>query len=97
MRALFTSSNGVNQLHGSDSEGGAKKDFEFFFPMQQTVAVVKPSAINEKGKFYHNLECLLIPTLQLPLFCLLNDSILSVMTISMVFSILCQCDPYCLS
>lgn len=37
-------------LHGSDSEETAKKELEFFFPMEQTVAVIKPDAVGTKGK-----------------------------------------------
>lgn len=36
-------------LHGSDSEDQAKRELEFFFPMQQTVAVIKPDAVGTKG------------------------------------------------
>ena len=39
-----------NQLHGTDSEVETTKELEFFFPTQQTVAVVKPNALSEKGK-----------------------------------------------
>lgn len=40
----------INMLHGSDSEETAKKELEFFFPMEQTVAVIKPDAVGTKGK-----------------------------------------------
>ena len=39
----------INMLHGSDSEDQAKRELEFFFPMQQTVAVIKPDAVGTKG------------------------------------------------
>lgn len=42
-------------LHGSDSEETAKKELEFFFPMEQTVAVIKPDAVGTKGK-KHDLD-----------------------------------------
>lgn len=37
-------------LHGSDSEETARKELEFFFPVEQTVAVIKPDALGTKGK-----------------------------------------------
>jgi nucleoside diphosphate kinase len=37
-------------LHGSDSEDTAKKELQFFFPMEQTVAAIKPDAEGTKGK-----------------------------------------------
>lgn len=45
----------INMLHGSDSEETAKKELEFFFPMEQTVAVIKPDAVGTKGK-KHDLD-----------------------------------------
>ncbi|XP_066305247.1 thioredoxin domain-containing protein 3 homolog isoform X4 [Branchiostoma lanceolatum] len=38
----------VNPLHGSDSLESAEKEVQFFFPMQQTLAVVKPDAQEHK-------------------------------------------------
>jgi len=49
MRAKYQGSSGVNQFHGSDSEEQSKKDFNFFFPMEETVAVIKPSGLGTKG------------------------------------------------
>ena len=40
----------VNMLHGSDSEESAQKEIEYFFPMEQTVAMIKPDAFGTKGK-----------------------------------------------
>lgn len=39
-------------LHGSDSPQKASEELNFFFPMQQTVAVIKPDAYENKGMFY---------------------------------------------
>ena len=39
----------INPLHGSDTVESAEKELEFFFPMQQTVAVIKPDAYQTKG------------------------------------------------
>ena len=40
----------INMLHGSDSEQAAKKEIEYFFPVEQTVAVIKPDAYGTKGR-----------------------------------------------
>uniref|UniRef100_A0A7M4EVP6 NME/NM23 family member 8 n=1 Tax=Crocodylus porosus TaxID=8502 RepID=A0A7M4EVP6_CROPO len=37
----------LNQLHGSSSPDQAQKELEFFFPMEHTLAVIKPSALKE--------------------------------------------------
>ena len=39
----------VNMLHGSDTTQKAQEELEFFFPVQQTVAVIKPDAYENKG------------------------------------------------
>uniref|UniRef100_A0A674KHG7 Nucleoside diphosphate kinase-like domain-containing protein n=1 Tax=Terrapene triunguis TaxID=2587831 RepID=A0A674KHG7_9SAUR len=50
----------LNQLHGSASPGEAEKELEFFFPVEHTLAVIKPTAVKEhKGK--HSRTC--IPSL----------------------------------
>jgi len=38
-----------NQLHGSASTEDTTREIPFFFPVEQTVAVIKPSAIDQKG------------------------------------------------
>ncbi|KAK6181619.1 hypothetical protein SNE40_009441 [Patella caerulea] len=38
----------INQLHGSDSPQTAQKELEYFFPMEQTVACIKPDGIGTK-------------------------------------------------
>ncbi|XP_050407601.1 thioredoxin domain-containing protein 6 isoform X2 [Patella vulgata] len=38
----------INQLHGSDSPETAQKELEYFFPMEQTVACIKPDGIGTK-------------------------------------------------
>ena len=45
---------GINALHGSDSLESAEREVNFFFPKQQTLAVIKPGAGDEeKGTIYH--------------------------------------------
>ena len=39
----------LNQLHGSANSEEASKELEYFFPVEKTLAVIKPGAINEKG------------------------------------------------
>uniref|UniRef100_A0A4W3IWN5 NME/NM23 family member 9 n=1 Tax=Callorhinchus milii TaxID=7868 RepID=A0A4W3IWN5_CALMI len=43
--AVETSS--INQLHGSISSEEAEKELKFFFPMEHTLAVIKPEALEE--------------------------------------------------
>ena len=40
----------INQLHGASSEAEVHKDMEFFFPQEQTLAVIKPNAMSHKGE-----------------------------------------------
>ena len=52
----------MNQIHGADTEEAAQKEIDFFFPVQQTVAVIKPEAYENRG-WCHCLMCRLsIPT-----------------------------------
>jgi len=41
----------INQLHGSDSEEHAEKEILYFFPVEQTFAIIKPDAYENKGEF----------------------------------------------
>ncbi|XP_061432496.1 LOW QUALITY PROTEIN: thioredoxin domain-containing protein 6-like [Lethenteron reissneri] len=46
LRAQFVSDAApINQLHGSASPTEAKKELDFFFPKQQTLAVIKPDVL----------------------------------------------------
>lgn len=38
-----------NQLHGSASMEDTTREVQFFFPVEQTVAVIKPSATDQRG------------------------------------------------
>jgi hypothetical protein len=38
----------VNALHGSANPQEAEKELNFFFPMEQTVALIKPGLSEEK-------------------------------------------------
>jgi nucleoside diphosphate kinase len=40
----------INPLHGSDNPETAKKELEYFFPMEQTMAVIKPDGYQTKGE-----------------------------------------------
>ncbi|BFZ22067.1 hypothetical protein BsWGS_25104 [Bradybaena similaris] len=50
LRAQFPGTGGWNQIHGSDSEETAKAEIAYFFPMEQTFAVIKPHAMNVKDE-----------------------------------------------
>ncbi|XP_034417360.1 thioredoxin domain-containing protein 6 [Cyclopterus lumpus] len=51
LRAQFAVENEpINQLHGSESHEEAKREINFFFPKQHTLAVIKPDAINQHGE-----------------------------------------------
>ncbi|XP_038628463.1 thioredoxin domain-containing protein 3 isoform X7 [Tachyglossus aculeatus] len=46
LRAQFAVENvAINQLHGSSSLNEAKKELNFFFPCQHTLAIIKPDAL----------------------------------------------------
>lgn len=53
LRAQFAVENKpINQLHGSGSREEAEREISFFFPKQQTLAVIKPDAMEEhRGPF----------------------------------------------
>ncbi|GFR63332.1 thioredoxin domain-containing protein 3-like protein, partial [Elysia marginata] len=48
LRAQYPGDAGINMFHGSDSEEAAKKELNYFFPVEQTVAVIKPDAMGTK-------------------------------------------------
>lgn len=42
----------INQLYGSDSLETAEKEIQYFFPPQQTLALIKPHVTQEqRGKY----------------------------------------------
>lgn len=45
---------GINALHGSDSLESAEREVNFFFPKQQTLAVIKPGAGDEEKEMIYN-------------------------------------------
>ena len=47
MRALFGTSTTENATHGSDSIKSANRELAFFFDIQQTLAMIKPTAVKE--------------------------------------------------
>ncbi|XP_021351892.1 thioredoxin domain-containing protein 3 homolog isoform X16 [Mizuhopecten yessoensis] len=46
----------INQFHGSDSEAAAQKELDFFFPVQQTIAVIKPDALGTKDEIIEKVH-----------------------------------------
>ncbi|XP_060586782.1 thioredoxin domain-containing protein 6-like isoform X16 [Ruditapes philippinarum] len=57
LRAQFSEEGAqINMLHGSDSEETAKKEIEYFFPMEQTVAVIKPDAYGTKDEIIDKIH-----------------------------------------
>ncbi|XP_046555994.1 LOW QUALITY PROTEIN: thioredoxin domain-containing protein 3 homolog [Haliotis rubra] len=51
LRAQFSiDESSINQLHGSDSIETAEKEIQHFFPMEQTVAAIKPDAFSTKDE-----------------------------------------------
>lgn len=41
----------LNQLHGSDSKDSAGRELELLFPVEQTLAAIKPDAFERRGTF----------------------------------------------
>lgn len=58
LRAQFqVDESGINPLHGSDSKSAARREIEKIFPVETTVAVIKPEAAEEsggEGDFWNN-------------------------------------------
>ena len=51
LRAQFCEDESAhNPLHGSDTPSEAEKEIRFFFPKEKTLAVIKPNAMEERGK-----------------------------------------------
>ncbi|KAL3853950.1 hypothetical protein ACJMK2_013244 [Sinanodonta woodiana] len=46
----------LNQLHGSSSAADAEKELKFFFPVEQTVAVIKPDAYGTKEEIIEKIH-----------------------------------------
>ena len=42
----------INMIHGADSPEAAQQEIDYFFPVQKTVAVIKPEAYENKGELY---------------------------------------------
>ncbi|XP_075034690.1 thioredoxin domain-containing protein 6 [Mixophyes fleayi] len=48
LRAQFTpQESAINQIHGSSSTDEAEKEIQFFFPVEHTLAAIKPDALEE--------------------------------------------------
>ncbi|XP_059143371.1 thioredoxin domain-containing protein 6-like isoform X2 [Physella acuta] len=56
LRARFPGSNGMNQFHGSASVEAAEKEIAEFFPIEQTVAMIKPSGMEHKDEILQRIE-----------------------------------------
>lgn len=41
----------LNQLHGSDSKDSAGRELDLLFPVEQTLAAIKPDAFERRGTF----------------------------------------------
>ena len=53
LRATFSTEGAqINPLHGSSSREEVERDMKFFFPVEHTLAVIKPTAMSEKGQHY---------------------------------------------
>ncbi|KAM8810401.1 thioredoxin domain-containing protein 3 [Eudromia elegans] len=47
----------LDQLHGSSSPGDARKELQFFFPQEHTLALIKPDAVKEhKGDIMQKVK-----------------------------------------
>ncbi|XP_070186058.1 thioredoxin domain-containing protein 6-like isoform X20 [Littorina saxatilis] len=57
LRAQFAlDENPLNQLHGSDSPETAKVEIDYFFPVEQTVAMIKPDAYGTKDAIIEKIH-----------------------------------------
>ncbi|XP_041374395.1 thioredoxin domain-containing protein 3 homolog isoform X16 [Gigantopelta aegis] len=56
LRALFADDLPINPIHGSDSEESAQQELQYFFPMEQTVAIIKPDAIGTKDEIVSKIH-----------------------------------------
>ena len=56
-RATFSTEGAqINPLHGSSSNEEVEKDMKFFFPVQHTLAVIKPTAMSEKDNILNKIK-----------------------------------------
>ncbi|XP_026557970.1 thioredoxin domain-containing protein 3 [Pseudonaja textilis] len=46
----------INQLHGSANTNEATKELQFFFPVENTMALIKPSAFEDKDKIINEVK-----------------------------------------
>ncbi|XP_065844765.1 thioredoxin domain-containing protein 6-like [Oscarella lobularis] len=57
LRAQFSNPDGsFNSVHGADSTENAEKELDYFFPMEKTVAVIKPEAIKERESIVEKIR-----------------------------------------
>ncbi|XP_026530661.1 thioredoxin domain-containing protein 3 [Notechis scutatus] len=57
LRAEFTIHDSpINQLHGSANTNEATKELQFFFPVENTMALIKPSAFEDKDKIINKVK-----------------------------------------
>ncbi len=40
----------MNPLHGSDSKDKAMEEINYFFPVEHTLSLIKPSHLSERGE-----------------------------------------------
>ncbi len=73
LRAQFSvESSDINQIHGSDSVETAEKELEFFFPVQKTLAVIKPNAYDKKGWLWSPIKS----TSKIQVICVISEEIM---------------------
>ncbi|KAM8857311.1 thioredoxin domain-containing protein 6-like isoform 2-T2 [Synchiropus picturatus] len=46
----------TNQLHGSDTQEDAEQAIDYFFPKQQTLAIIKPDAFEHKERILEEIQ-----------------------------------------
>ncbi|KAL5250149.1 hypothetical protein ACHWQZ_G016021 [Mnemiopsis leidyi] len=56
LRATFTTDDTINGLHGSSTADEAAEELNFFFPAEQTVAVIKPDMMDQKEEIMRSIE-----------------------------------------
>lgn len=50
MRATFSTDGLINGLHGSSTDEEVVDELNYFFPAEQTVAVIKPDSMDQKDE-----------------------------------------------
>jgi len=56
LRAIFATNTTKNGCHGSDSVDSANREINFYFNTQQTLALIKPDAVNKADEIIKRIE-----------------------------------------